>query len=160
METMTYTPAQLRSILNGLGYATLTQTETPAATFPVSLDDRPLTDTGTVRAIQKFQIAHQLEVSGLVDAGTMTAIQTAMDNLNRDLNRRVNLGFLLNRPVYNAETIAAVKLVQQRLLVDGIASNALREAMAKYEPNGLQHLPQLSRNTDRAFYPERGDLDW
>ncbi|WP_146139747.1 hypothetical protein [Chroococcidiopsis sp. SAG 2025] len=51
---MTYTNAQLRSILNGLGYTN--QDEMADATFPLSLNDSPLTNSQLVQAIQKFQL--------------------------------------------------------------------------------------------------------
>lgn len=66
MKTLTYTNAQLRSILNGLDYTN--QTKIDGSTFPLSMDDSPLTDVRFVEAIQRFQIDHQLEVNGTVDS--------------------------------------------------------------------------------------------
>ncbi|MBD2309581.1 peptidoglycan-binding protein [Chroococcidiopsis sp. FACHB-1243] len=73
MGMMTYTNAQLRSILNGLGYTN--QDEMADATFPLSLNDSPLTNSQLVQAIQKFQLDRQLEVNGMLDSMTLTAIQ-------------------------------------------------------------------------------------
>ena len=66
MKTLTYTNAQLRSILNGLDDTN--QTKIDGSTFPLSMDDSPLTDVRFVEAIQRFQIDHQLEVNGTVDS--------------------------------------------------------------------------------------------
>ncbi|WP_250126781.1 hypothetical protein [Chroococcidiopsis sp. CCMEE 29] len=63
---------------------------------------------------------HQLEVNGMLDSTTLTAIQSVMQTLISDLNQANHPGLLLNRPLYDATTIAAVKLVQQRLTADGI----------------------------------------
>lgn len=90
----------------------------------------------------------------------MAAIQTVMERLNSELNRTVNTGFLLDRPVYDAETIFAVKLVQQRFLVDGIASNTLRETLAQRQSNGSQQLPYPLQNPAHAIYVGFGDRDW
>lgn len=60
MEMMIYTNAQLRSVLNGLGY--VHQDELADPTFPLPINDRPLTNPPFVQAIQKFRLDHQLEV--------------------------------------------------------------------------------------------------
>lgn len=158
MKTMTYTNAQLRTILNGLGYTD--QDEADGSTFPLSTDDSPLTNPRFVQAIQQFQIDRQLEVNGIIDPNTMSAIQTVMEKLNSELNRAVNIGFSLDSPVYNVETIAAVKLVQQRLLVNGIASNPLREVLANRQISGSKRLSYPIQNSAHAFYMGVGDRDW
>jgi peptidoglycan hydrolase-like protein with peptidoglycan-binding domain len=158
MKSMIYTNAQLRSILNGLGYTN--QEETDDSTFPLSTDDSPLTNRRFVQAIQKFQADHQLEANGTVDSDTASAIQGVIEKLNSQLNRAVNIGFSLDRPVYNAETIFAVKLVQRRLLIDGIASNALREAMVKRQIDAVHPLPYPLQSPAHVFHLGVGDRDW
>jgi hypothetical protein len=49
-----------------------------------------------VRAIQEFQTDHQLEVNGIADLNTVTAIQRVMESLNSQLNKVVNMGFPLD----------------------------------------------------------------
>ncbi len=61
METIAYTNAQLRSVLNGLGYTH--QDELAGPTFSLPIDDSPLTNLPFVQAIQKFRLDHQLERS-------------------------------------------------------------------------------------------------
>lgn len=158
MKPMTYTNAQLRSILNGLGYTN--PNETDGSTFPLSMDDSPLTNPRFVQAIQKFQIDHQLEVNGIVDSNTMSVIQTVMEKLNSELSRVTNTGILLDRLVYDAETIAAVKLVQRQLPADGVASHLLRAALTKRQTNSSQHLPNPLSNPAHAIYLGMGDRDW
>ena len=157
MKTIVYTNAQLRSILNGLGYTT--QDDTNDSTFPLSMDSHPLTDTHLVQAIQKFQIDHQIKVTGAVDSSTLAVIQTVMKDLIRDLNRANNTGTFLNHPLYNAAMIAAVKLVQQRLPADGIASHWVRDALANRQQD-LQPLPAPPQNPAHAIFLHHGDGDW
>lgn len=64
MEMMIYTNAQLRSVLNGLGHAH--QDELADPTFPLLVNDRPLTNSPFVQAIQKFRLDCQLEVNELI----------------------------------------------------------------------------------------------
>lgn len=158
MQTIVYTNAQLRSILNGLGYTT--QDDTDDSTFPLSMDNSPLTDSRFVQAIQKFQSDHQLDVNGIVDLDTLSAIQMVMEKLNKELNRSVNIGFSLDSPVYDAETSFAVKLVQQRLLVNGVASHALREALSRSRTDSLKPLPYSLQNPAHAIFLHHGDSDW
>lgn len=153
---MTYTNAQLRSILNGLRYTNLN--EMTDATFPLSTDDSPLTNTSSVQAIRKFQIDHQLEVSGVVDSYTLSAIQTVMKNLISDLNRANHTAIPLDRPLYDAATIAAVKLVQQQLPPNGIASYSLQNALAKQQDS--QPVAYPLRNPSHAIFLHHGDYDW
>ncbi len=154
MKTMTYTNAQLRSILNGLGYANPDET----AKFPLSTDDSSLTDTRSVQAIQKFQIDHQLEVSGVVDSSTLSAIEQVMQNLISELNRVNPTAIPLDQPVYDAATIAAVKLVQQRIPANGIASHSLQDALAKQQDSQL--VPYPSYSLAQAIFYHHGDYDW
>jgi hypothetical protein len=72
----------------------------------------------------------------------------------------VNIGFPLDRPIYDAETVFAVKLVQQRFLVNGIASNALRAALAQRQIDGSHTPPYPLQNLAQAFYLGVGDRDW
>jgi hypothetical protein len=60
----------------------------------------------------------------------------------------------------NAATIATVKLVQQRLPADGIASNALRDALTERQINGSQPLPYPLQNPAHAIYLGIDDHDW
>jgi murein L,D-transpeptidase YcbB/YkuD len=155
MTTMTYTNAQLRSILNGLGYTTVD--ETVDTIFPRSMDDRPLTNPSFVRAIEKFQIEHQLEVSGIIDPATLCAIQTMMHTFISNLNR-ANPYARLDNPVYDAATIAAVKLVQQRLPNDGVASSYFQYELAKPENVGVVSYPVPS--PAHTIFLSQGDNVW
>jgi murein L,D-transpeptidase YcbB/YkuD len=158
MKAIVYTNAQLRSILNGLGYTT--QDVTDDSTFPLSIDNDSLTDARFVQAIQKFQREHQLDVNGIVDSDTSLAIQIEMEKLNKDLNRSVNIGFSLDRPVYDAETSFAVKLVQRQLLVNGVASHALREALSKSQIDRFKPLSYSLQNPAHTIFLHHGDNDW
>lgn len=153
MTTMIYTNAQLRSILNGLGYANPNETDQ----FPLSTDDSPLTDMICVQAIQKFQIEHQLEASGVIDAPTLSAIVQVMQNLISELNRVNPTAISLDRPVYDAAMIAAVKLIQQRIPANGIASHSLQVALAKQQD--LRPMPYPSSGFAQLVLSHRGDYD-
>lgn len=151
---MIYTNAQLRSILNGLGYANPDET----AKFPLSTDDSSLTDTRSVQAIQKFQIDHQIEVSGIIDSSTLSAIEQVMQNLINELNRVNPTAIPLDQPVYDAATIAAVKLIQQRIPANGIASHSLQDALAKQQNS--QPIPFPSYGFAQLVFSHRDDSDW
>lgn len=112
------------------------------------------------RQFRNIQSEHQLDVNGTVDLDTLSAIQMVMEKLNKDLNRSVNIGFSLDRPVYDAETRFAVKLVQQRLLVNGVASHAFREALSKSRTDSLKSLPYPLQNPAHAIFLHQGDSDW
>jgi len=158
MEMMTYTNAQLRSILNGLGYTR--PDDVLDAAFPLSIEDSPLTNPSYVQAIQKFQLDHQLEVNGTLDSITLKTIQTVMQALISDLNQANYPGLPLDHPVYDATTIAAVKLVQQRLPADGIASHSMQVALTKRQPQSLPPLPHAFQNSASSIFLHHGDDDW
>lgn len=155
MNTITYTNAQLRSILNGLGYTTVD--ETVDTIFPLSIDNRPLTNPSFVRAIEKLQIDHQLEVSGIIDPATLSATQTMMQTFISNLNR-ANPYAKLDNPMYDAATIAAVKLVQLRLPNDGIASSYFQYELAKPQNVGIVSYPVPS--PAHTIFLGQGDNEW
>lgn len=126
---MTYTNAQFRSILNGLGHRTKVWSE--AGDFPLSYDDSPLTDARTQEAIQKFQQEYKLDVDGIAGPKTMAMAEKEMRILQGELNQVVKAGLPSNQPFYGPLTVAAVKHFQSqiRLQPDGIASYQVRKKL-------------------------------
>ncbi len=121
---MTYTNAQFRSILNGLGHREKTSSD--PSSFPISNDNSPLTDEPTVQAIKNFQQEYQLKVDGTAGAQTLAKAEQVIKGLHNELNVTVNAGLPDNQPFYGPQTVEAVKKFQQRFIQDGIASNPIR----------------------------------
>jgi peptidoglycan hydrolase-like protein with peptidoglycan-binding domain len=124
---MAYSNAQIRSILNGLGYRSQLQSSDP--NFPLSEDDSPLADEPTIKAVMKFQVDYSLTVDGIVGQQTTSTMQVEMNSLHIELNEVVNTGISEDEPYFGPQTLAAIKQFQQQQQPDGIASFPLREEL-------------------------------
>ncbi|PSB46846.1 hypothetical protein C7B80_11785 [Cyanosarcina cf. burmensis CCALA 770] len=96
----------------------------------------------------------------MLDSMTLTAIQRVMQTSIGDLKQANHTDILLERLLYDATTIAVVKFVLQRLPVDGIASNSMREALTKRQMQSLQPLPHAFQNPVNSIFLHHGDRDW
>jgi murein L,D-transpeptidase YcbB/YkuD len=142
---MNYTPAQFRSILNGLGYRDPIGSHDPD--FPYSWDNTPLTDTHTVNAIKKFQLDYGLVVDGIAGVATMTKAATVMNEIHHELNRVLACNIFDNQPFYSPRTIAAVKQFQKTLLPDGMINLSLRQALLEATEMQLSNQDQETVRT-------------
>ncbi|MBU7587183.1 MAG: peptidoglycan-binding protein [Nostoc sp. TH1S01] len=105
---ITYTNAQFRSVLFGLGYlaqdfAALGQG------FPVSKDNSPLTTIKIIQAIKNFQADYGLQVDGVVGPKTMAKAEEVIRILQYELNVVVKADLPKDHPFYGPKTVAAVK---------------------------------------------------
>lgn len=123
---MTYSNAQLRSILYGHGFG---YTPEPDPYFPISSFEGPLTDQLTVDAIKAFQTYFQLKVDGIAGPITMAKAEQAMRVLQANLNLVVKANLPANQPFYGPKTVAAVKEFERRYgyPVDGVANLTVRK---------------------------------
>ncbi|MGI0489792.1 peptidoglycan-binding protein [Pantanalinema rosaneae CENA516] len=122
---MNYTNAQFRSILYGHGFGYAPE---PDPSFPISSNNRPLTDKITVDAIKEFQTYFQLKVDGIAGPITLAKAEQAMRVLQDNLNRVVRANLPQNQPFYGPRTTEAVKEFERRYgyHVDGVANLAMR----------------------------------
>lgn len=125
---MTYTNAQLRSILNGYGFGSAPE---PDPIFPISSYEGPLTDKVTVDAIKAFQAYFKLKVDGIAGPITMAKAEQAMRILQDNLNRVIRANIPPNQPFYGPRTVAAVKEFERRYgyNVDGVANLVVRQRL-------------------------------
>jgi hypothetical protein len=131
-----YTPAEFRSILNGLGLRSRIFTnDKNNPNFPLTDDSNSLTDNATKHAIRKFQVEYNLVVDGIVGDKTTTKAQEVMRILHYELRKLVAPSFPDNQPFYASQTIAAVKQYQRRLALDGIATLPVREHLYEDSPS-------------------------
>ncbi|UBF25813.1 peptidoglycan-binding protein [Kovacikia minuta CCNUW1] len=130
---ITYQNADIRSILNGLGYRSRLNTNDPD--FPVSLDNSDLTDAPTQKALMKFQVDYNLPITGIADDATLLAMQEEINVLHNELNQLLGTTIPLDQPFYGDQTIAAIKQFQNYTVngayvtIDGLASFPLREEL-------------------------------
>ena len=124
---ITYTNAQFRSIMFGLGYIAKDFADL-AAGYPVTTDNSPLTGNKIVEGIRNFQADYRLLVDGIVGAKTMAKAQEVMKTLQYKLNVVVDAGLPKDQPYYGPKTVAAVKKLQSQMgvLPTGVANHALR----------------------------------
>ncbi|MBE9007301.1 peptidoglycan-binding protein [Fortiea sp. LEGE XX443] len=105
---ITYTNAQFRSILFGLGY--LAQDFAAVAKgFPVTKDNSPLTAIKTIQAVKNFQADYGLQVDGVVGPKTMAKAEEVMRILQYELNVVVKADLPKDHPFYGPKTLAGVK---------------------------------------------------
>ncbi|MBH8564030.1 peptidoglycan-binding protein [Nostoc sp. CENA67] len=135
----TYTNAQFRSILFGLGYLAK-DFANPALGFPVTTDNSPFTGNKTLQAIRNFQADYGLLVDGIVGAKTMAKVEEVIKILQYELNVVVNAGLPKDQPFYGPKTVQAVKKFEAQYygkderFVTGVATLELRkylDAIAK-----------------------------
>jgi peptidoglycan hydrolase-like protein with peptidoglycan-binding domain len=130
-----YTNAQIRSILNGLGFRSrVFSSDRANPTFPYTEDNSALTDAVTQHAIRKFQTEYKLTIDGIAGPATKAKLEQVMSILHRELKALVDPNFPTNEPFYGLQTIAAMRTFQRQLAEDGIATLPVREKL--YEKSG------------------------
>ncbi len=104
----TYTNAQFRSILNGLGFRKRGLGEPQ---FPVSSDNSSLRDTATVQAIIDFQRYFSLLPDAIVGPLTMAKAEKQMHVIHYELDliMQPNPPLRPQPPLYGPQTSAAVR---------------------------------------------------
>jgi peptidoglycan hydrolase-like protein with peptidoglycan-binding domain len=74
-----YTNAQVRSILNGLGFRSrIFSSDRANPSFPYTEDNSALADVVTQHAIRKFQTEYKLTVDGIAGSETKAKIATLL----------------------------------------------------------------------------------
>lgn len=120
-----YTPSQLISVLNGLGY-------------PVSMTD-PIDAPNVSQAIRDFQLQFNLPVTGTMNAASQDRAALVVQTLQQSLNRSLKPAPLLpGSQYYGSQTEALVKVFQERnrLPVTGIATLETRQRLAQELSSG------------------------
>lgn len=99
--------AQIRSILNGLGFKSRDPNEPE---FPLSSDNSPLEDQQTVRAIVAFQKYFNLAQDGIVGSKTKAVAERALDVIHYELDVIIqpNPRLRPQAPLYGPQTAKAV----------------------------------------------------
>ncbi|HEY9671251.1 MAG TPA: peptidoglycan-binding protein [Waterburya sp.] len=132
-----FTNAQIRSILNGMGFK---KRGTNEANFPISEDNSSLGDALSVQAIKSFQTYFNLTPDGIVGDKTKMAAEKAMNVLHYELDlvMQPNPPLRPQAPLYGPQTAQVVANFRSRY---------------GFEPNG-------NPNDDRvADLPVRRRLD-
>ncbi|KAM3095098.1 peptidoglycan-binding protein [Phormidesmis sp. 146-35] len=130
-----YTNAEIRSILNGLGFRSrVFSDDRTNPSFPYTEDNSPLTDPTTQHAIRKFQTEYKLGVDGTAGSETKAKLEQVMRILHSELRALVDPRFPMDQPFYGLQTIAAMRTYQRQLAEDGIATLPVREKL--YESSG------------------------
>lgn len=103
VQVRDYTPRELRSVLNGLGYN-------------VAIDDNPLTDAASQQAIREFQTYYRLPADGIAGTATHNKAKEVITNLQRQLNLVAKPSPPLpGNQFYGPQTAGAVQLFQNKL---------------------------------------------
>lgn len=99
--------AQIRSILNGLGFKSRDLNEPD---FPLSSDNSPLEDQQTVRAIVAFQKYFNLTQDGIAGSQTKAVAERALDVIHYELDVVIQPEPRLRpqAPLYGPQTAQAV----------------------------------------------------
>lgn len=99
--------AQIRSILNGLGFKSRNSNEPD---FPLSSDNSPLDDQETVRAVIAFQKYFNLAQDGIVGSKTKAVAEHALDVIHYELDVVLQPDPPLRpqAPLYGPQTAQAV----------------------------------------------------
>lgn len=128
---MSYTNAQFRSILNGLGFSHEIE---DSLRFPITDNNSPMNDWATLEGIRAFQSYFQLRVDGIVGPKTVAKAEQAMRILQADLNKVVQANLPSNQPFYGPKTTAAVKEFQRRygFQTTGVAQLDVRKALHQF----------------------------
>jgi peptidoglycan hydrolase-like protein with peptidoglycan-binding domain len=112
--TYPYTNAQIRSILNGLGYRNPDLNEFD---FPLSSDNSPLKEAKTVQAIKDFQSYFGLVPDGVVGSNTKAKVERQMYIIHYELDLVMKPNPPLrpqNIPLYGPQTAQAVNDFRRR----------------------------------------------
>jgi peptidoglycan hydrolase-like protein with peptidoglycan-binding domain len=99
--------AQIRSILNGLGFKSRDANEPE---FPISFDESPLEDQKTRRAVMAFQKYFNLDEDGIVGPKTKATAEHAVDIIHYELDVVIQPEPRLRpqAPLYGPQTAQAV----------------------------------------------------
>ncbi|MBD2435439.1 peptidoglycan-binding protein [Nostoc sp. FACHB-110] len=132
----TYTNAQFRSILFGLGYLS-PELAVFDQDFPLTSDNSPLTGNKTIQAIKNFQADYGLTADGIVGAKTMAQAEKVISILQYELNVVVQADIPKDHPFYGPKTVAAVKkfaaqyFSEESQFINGVASLEIRKTLDK-----------------------------
>jgi peptidoglycan hydrolase-like protein with peptidoglycan-binding domain len=131
VQVSTYNNAEVRSILNGLGF-----TEAPeiGADYPFTSYNGALNDRVTIEVIKAFQKQYRLKVTGRIDASTQRTLARTMKALHQQLNDFMGLDLLIVRPTYDRRTIGVVQIFQHQIgsaTQDGIARKSAWQQLQK-----------------------------
>ncbi|MER3434789.1 MAG: hypothetical protein C4288_15545 [Leptolyngbya sp. ERB_1_1] len=130
-QTSIYSNAEVRSILNGLGF-----TEAPevGADYPLTSYNGTLKDQVTIDAVKAFQKRNRLKVTGRIDAQTRRTLERVMKTLHQQLNEFMGANLQRERPIYGRRTIEVVRIFQHQIgaaIQDGIARQSDRQQLQK-----------------------------
>ncbi len=127
---ITYTNAQFRSILFGLGYLEADASNVRQG-FPVSADNSPLNSAKTMQGIRNFQNDYGLVADSVVGSKTMAKAAEVMKILQFELNSVVDAGLPSNQPFYGSQTEAGVNKLLDQLKIEpiGVISRDIRQEL-------------------------------
>jgi hypothetical protein len=131
VQTSMYSNAEIRSILNGLGF---TDAPEVGADYPFTSYNGALNDRVTIDAIKAFQKRYRLKVTGRVDAQTRRTLERVMKTLHQQLNDFMGSDLQLSHPTYDRRTIGVVQIFQHQIgsdIQDGIARSSDRQQLQK-----------------------------
>lgn len=131
VQTSMYSNAEVRSILNGLGF---TDAPEVGAEYPFTSYNGALNDRVTIDAIKAFQKRYRLKVTGRVDAQTRRTLERVMKTLHQQLNDFMGASLELAHPTYDRRTIGVVQIFQHQIgsdIQDGIARISDRQQLQK-----------------------------
>lgn len=105
--TYNFSNAQIRSILNGLGFKGRDADEPD---FPLSSDDSALDDQETVRSVRAFQDYFNLAQDGIVGPKTKAVAEQELDVIHYELDVVIQPEPRLRpqAPLYGPQTVQAV----------------------------------------------------
>lgn len=105
--------AQMRSILNGLGFKSRNSNEPD---FPISSDDSTLDDQQTMQAVVAFQKYFNLTQDGIVGSETKAVAARALDVIHNELDVIIKPEPPLRpqAPLYGAQTAQAVEAFRRQ----------------------------------------------
>ncbi|MBA3922417.1 MAG: peptidoglycan-binding protein [Nostocaceae cyanobacterium] len=128
--TTSYTNAQFRSILFGLGYLEADPSNIRQG-FPVTADNSPLTGAKIMQGIRNFQNDYGLATDGSAGPNTMAKAAEVMKNLQFELNAVVDAGLPSNQPFYGPQTEAGVNKFLDQLKIEpvGVISRDIRQEL-------------------------------
>lgn len=126
-----YSNAEVRSILNGLGF-----TEAPevGADYPFTSYNGALSDRVTIAAIKAFQKRYHLKVTARADARTQRTLEQTMKTLHQQLNDFMGSSLSIEHPTYDQRTISVVRIFQHGLgsaIQDGVIRLSDRQQLQK-----------------------------
>ncbi len=105
--------AQIRSILNGLGFKSRNSNEPD---FPLSSDNSPLDDQETVQAVVAFQQYFNLPQDGIVGSETKAVAEQALNVIHHELDviMQPQPPLRPQAPLYGTQTAQAVEMFRRQ----------------------------------------------